>query len=332
MVIKGIDYVIRHKMALCISFLSTGMIFAIVSCGPSQSEIESVIDYRVQEILANIPTHTPSQNPTPQPTATVIPTATPQPTPTPIILPPTPTPLILAPTPTAITIFPTPTAISIQPTPVNPARTSSKFQEIYSDIWSSVFMLATTNGHGTGWLIEPGLILTNEHVIRGYNNVTVYQVSYPPFNADLISVDTKRDLALLRYDPNQTILNPNTLPIPLGSATNDDIAQDIMALGYSGDPVIKNLKVDRPSANVGVLSLIIDFGPNAQGFNLIMDAAVDPGDSGGPVINGMGEVIGMTRAVVENTSTGQRVVGTFYAVHIDEIKRSLPALRSGLSR
>lgn len=327
--IKGINYLIRYKIALCIALLGSSTIFATVACGPSQSEIESIIDYRVEEILDNLPIPTPSQNPTPQPTATVVPTPTPQPTPTPIILPPTPTPLVLAPTPTAITIAPTPTPISIQPDPTKPPLT---FQEIYSDIWSSVFMLKTRNGHGTGWLIEPGLILTNEHVIAGHNSVTVYQVTYPPFNADLISIDTKRDLALLRYDPDQVILHPDALPIPLGSATNDDIAQDIMALGYSGDPVIKNQNVDRPSANVGVLSLIIDFGPNAQGFNLIMDAAVDPGDSGGPVINGRGEVVGMTRAVVENTSTGQRVVGTFYAVHIDEIKGSLPALRSGLSR
>ena len=329
MVIKGIDYIIRYKFALCIALLGSSTIFSNVACGPNQSEIESIIDYRVEEILDNRPSPVPSQNPTPQPTATVVPTATPQPTPTPLILPPTPTPLVLAPTPTAITIAPTPTPISIQPDLTKPPLT---FQGIYSDIWPSVFMLKTRNGHGTGWLIEPGLILTNEHVISGYTSVMVYQVSYPPFNADLIAIDTKRDIALLRYDPNQAILDPTALPIPLGSATDDDIAQNIMALGYSGDPVIKNLNVDRPSANVGVLSLIIDFGPNAQGFNLIMDAAVDPGDSGGPVINGKGEVVGMTRAVVENTSTGQRMVGTFYAVHIDEIKGSLPMLRSGLSR
>jgi putative serine protease PepD len=58
-----------------------------------------------------------------------------------------------------------------------------------------------------------------------------------------------------------------------------------------------------------------------------MDTPVDPGDSGGPVLDASGEVVGMTRAVAEQTVGGQRVVGTFYAVHIDEILDSLPDLK-----
>ncbi len=50
------------------------------------------------------------------------------------------------------------------------------------------------------------------------------------------------------------------------------------------------------------------------------------------MVNSNGEVVGMTTGVVETSTDGQRVVGTFYALHIDEIKRSLPALKSGLSR
>ena len=105
-----------------------------------------------------------------------------------------------------------------------------------------------------------------------------------------------------------------------------------MALGYSGEAPVNNGIVDLPSANVGVLSLIIDLGPNSRGYTLVMDVPVDPGDSGGPVVNSTGEVVGMTTGVVETSTAGQRVVGTFYALHVDEIKSSLPALKSGLSR
>ena len=193
-------------------------------------------------------------------------------------------------------------------------------------------MVSVGSGHGTGWLLEPGIILTNEHVIRGHSRVSIYQNSGYPFEAEVISSDSQRDIAVLRFDESSTSLPQDSNPLTLGDISARDIAQPMMALGYSGEYPVKNDTIDKPSANVGVLSLIIDFGPQSGGFTLVMDVPVDPGDSGGPVVNANGEVVGMTRGVVEKSSAGQRVVGTFYALHIDEVKKSLPALKSGLSR
>ena len=66
-------------------------------------------------------------------------------------------------------------------------------------------------------------------------------------------------------------------------------------------------------------------------FNPVIDAPVDPGGTGGPVLNAHGEVA-MVRAVQEYTPSGRRVVGTFYAVHVDEIRDALPDLKRGISR
>ena len=314
MITEGINYDCFRRSSLTAVLIS--ICITLTACGPTTAEIESLVDERLQVLLAEIPTVTPLPSVTPSPTTT------PQPTPTVVAYLPTPTPMTILPTPTPITIITIPTAT---PQPI------VDFNKVYSKISASVFKITAGNGHGTGWIIESGLIATNEHVVRGQTTVTVHQVSHDAFKATVVATDSKRDIALLAYDKSVT-LDTSAIPLQLGTTTNADLAQPLMALGYSGQAPVKNGLVDMPSANVGVLSLIIDLGPNSRGYTLVMDVPVDPGDSGGPVVNSIGEVVGMTTGVVEASTAGQRVVGTFYALHIDEIKRSLPALKSGLSR
>jgi len=203
---------------------------------------------------------------------------------------------------------------------------------VYRDAWRSAFLIDTPRRGGSGWLIEPGLILTNEHVLGRASRVTVHQALDPAFTATVVGRDSRRDIALLQFDPEEVRLPPNAQPLSLGQISNNDIAHALIALGYSSIEVFGNRAVGPAGANVGVLSQITDFGSGSFGRNLVMDVPVDPGDSGGPVLNERGEVVGMVRAVQEQTNTGQRVVGTFYAVHVDEIRAALPALKRGESR
>jgi serine protease Do len=203
---------------------------------------------------------------------------------------------------------------------------------VYRDAWPSAFLIDTPSRGGSGWLVEPGLVLTNEHVLGRYSQVTVRQALDPAFTATVLGRDSRRDIALLQFDPDDVRLPPNIEPLALGRISNNNVAQTLIALGYSGVEVNGNGTVGPASANVGVLSQITDFGSGSFGRNLVMDVPVDPGDSGGPVLNDRGEVVGMVRAVQEQTNSGQRVVGTFYAVHVDEIRAALPALKRGESR
>ena len=195
-----------------------------------------------------------------------------------------------------------------------------------------MFLIETSQGIGSGWLIEPGLILTNEHVIEGSFRVTVRQASNPPFTATVLAFDSRRDVALLRFDPRRARLPQAAALLPLGQIQSRDITSTLLGLGYSGTGIKADGTVGSAPANVGVLSQITDFGDTGEGLNLVMDAPSDPGDSGGPVLDSGGAVVGMIRAARVQNSAGQRVVGTFYAVHIDEIREVLPALKRGESR
>ncbi len=200
---------------------------------------------------------------------------------------------------------------------------------LYRETRASVFYIDPTDGqHGTGWLLEPGLIITVAHVASGREQVIVRQASAPTFIATVVGMDERRDIALLRYDVDGAELEPKARPLPLGDAGSNDIASTLLALGYSSSGVKREGTVGSPKANAGILSQITNFGPESYGRNLEMDAAIDPGDSGGPVLNSAGEVIGMVRAAARRSEAGQTVVGTFYAVHADEIRAALEEIRN----
>ena len=301
---------------------------AACSFGPSVVEVEQIVNKRMATAIAGIPTVTPAplvatatpvtfpNTSTPAPTTTPVLTPTPQPTPT---LQPKPTPFRLPPTATP------------QPT-VTPRPPEKTFNDVFNEYQFSVFRIETSDGMGTGWLIEPGLVLTNQHVVQGYTTVSVRQNQRSPFPARVRAVDQPRDIALLSFDVNQTPLDPRAKPLPIGDVYQSDIASSMMAMGYSGGLTADDDGTIGPAtANIGVLSGIVYF-VLFDVNNLVIDAAVDPGDSGGPVLDIKGEVVGMTRAAQTNTGSGQRVVGTFYAVHWNEIARALPDLKRGISR
>ena len=296
---------------------------ALLSVACTTSNEETVRE-RVEEILSGLPTATPIVFPTPLPTVTPVPTSTPAPTITPV---PTATP---QPTATPMTIPPTPGSVVIAPTPM--PRAVRSLSEVYLKTWPSVFFIETPRGHGTGWLIERGLILTNEHVVNGHSEVKVRQPEHEAFEAVVLAADSLRDVALLRFDADTVGLHPGAEPLQLGQITSNNIAESVIGLGYSEGRIKSDGTVGSAAANVGVLSQVINFGNSGPGLNLVLDAALDPGDSGGPILNSAGLVVGMTRAAKEQTLGGQRVVGAFFAVHVDEIRGSLPMLKKGESR
>ena len=209
------------------------------------------------------------------------------------------------------------------------ASAPSNLTGVYQQAWPAVFYIEPEGGqHGTGWLLEPGVIVTAAHVVSDSAEVTIRQSAAPAFAAMVVGVDKRRDVALLGYDVPATRLGTGAAPLVLGDADINDIAGDLLALGYSGSGVKGDGEVGSPKANAGILSQITNFGAQSYGRNLEMDAPIDPGDSGGPVLNIAGEVVGMVRAAARRTPGGGQVVGTFYAIHADEIRAAVEGIRS----
>ena len=216
--------------------------------------------------------------------------------------------------------FATPTGSGQPALPVTVRGQASQlgvnFNNVYREVWPSVFKIETGSGNGTGWMVGPGLILTVHHLVAGETSVVVRQANAPPMTALVAGWDATKDIALLEITAGHENMHSAVQQRGLrtGSVSTGDIASFVLVLGYSGSVGLTSFGgVGGATANVGVLSQITNFGPQSYGVNLTIDAAVDPGDSGGPVFNLAGEVIGMIR-LAQLSSGGQRVVGTFYGI------------------
>ena len=272
-----------------------GVILAAACGGVSEEDLdlalalaqETAVNDAVATAIAEIP-----PVPTPAPTATPQPAPTPQPTSTPV---PTATP-------------------------------GPNFAKIYQEKVFSVFQVDLGSEKGSAWMIDEGVLVTNQHVVGDNEFVLIRQATAPPFQAAVATVDVDRDLALLFFDPAAT----DARPMVTGSLTADDIAEPLMALGYSEGSPKPDGSVGAARVKIGVLSQMIDLGP--AGINLTMDAAIDPGESGGPVLNKYGEVVGMNRGIRVTTPEGSPVFGTFFALHVNDIKLWYETIKTFLSQ
>jgi serine protease Do len=160
-------------------------------------------------------------------------------------------------------------------------------------------------GLGSGVIIDRrGYVLTNFHVIRGADGVTVRLSSKQEYRGRIVGVDPKTDLAVIRFDPDAEL----TIA-PLGNSDALRVGEWAIAIGNP-------FGLDQ-TVTVGVVSATgrADVGI-ARFENFIQtDASINPGNSGGPLVNLQGEVIGINTAIV---ATGQ---GIGFAIPANLAKR-----------
>ncbi len=223
-------------------------------------------------------------------------TKTPSPTPTPE---PTRTPI---PTPR-----PTPTAT---PTPTLPQMVSVAAR--------SVVAVKTPAGTGSGFFIGRGLILTNAHVVGQFHKATIAADRLEiklGVTGDVIGVDEEADIALVSVGSD--IDRP---ALKLGDADSISLAEEVVIIGFPLSEVLG----DAVSVTRGILSS--KRTKNGLMF-LQTDAAANPGNSGGPLLNSAGEVLGIVTLRIDLTAAGVFTEGTALALSAEDIAARLPSLR-----
>ncbi|HUH88715.1 MAG TPA: Do family serine endopeptidase [Pusillimonas sp.] len=165
-------------------------------------------------------------------------------------------------------------------------------------------------GVGSGFIIsEDGYILTNNHVVEGANGIFVTMTDGKEHTAEIIGTDPRTDIALIKIDVK------GLSPLPIGDSKQLKKGQWVLAIGspFGLDSTVTAGIVSAINRDTG------DYLPFIQ-----TDVAVNPGNSGGPLINLAGEVVGINSQIISQSGG---FMGISLAIPIDEVMRVVKELK-----
>ncbi len=179
-------------------------------------------------------------------------------------------------------------------------------------------------GEGSGFVYrKDGYIVTNQHVVDGADKFTVRMNDGKEYSAKLIGADALKDIAVLKVDAGN-------LPVaPLADSDKVRVGEPVIAIG---SPLGYEATV-----TAGIVSTnhrkLSDLGqaqdPRSPQTYLQTDAAINRGNSGGPLLNAQGQVIGVNRAIARWDSDGFTQIpieGIGFAIPINDVKSSIEAI------
>jgi serine protease Do len=178
------------------------------------------------------------------------------------------------------------------PPPIVPFENDPFFRYFFGEPQGPRGYRREMRGIGTGMIVDGyGHILTNHHVVSGATKITVRMASAEEFEAKIMGVDPKTDLAVIKIKP------PKNIPhLSFGNSDKLRVGEWVVAIGNS-----RGLE---QTVTAGIISAkhrtgILD--PSNYQDYIQTDAAINPGNSGGPLLNLRGEVIGVNAAIVSES-------------------------------
>lgn len=157
-------------------------------------------------------------------------------------------------------------------------------------------------GAGSGFIVSPdGVILTNAHVVKGADEVTVKLQDRREYRAKVLGSDPKTDVAVLKIDAK------NLPVVPIGNSRNLQVGEWVLAIGSPFGL--------ESTVTAGVVSATGRSLPSDANVPFIQtDVAINPGNSGGPLFNTRGEVVGINSQIYSQTGG---YMGMSFAIPMD---------------
>ena len=180
--------------------------------------------------------------------------------------------------------------------------------QVTTNIWGQTVVSPAS---GSGFVLTAdGYIVTNYHVVEDASSITVQFKNGDKYPATLVGSEAGNDVAVLKIDAQ------NLTPVRLGSSSDMVVGEQVAAIGNPLGEMTFSMTVGYISALDKPLTI------DGSVFNVLQtDAAINSGNSGGPLFNMYGQVVGITNAKYSNNgSTRASIEGICFAIPIDDVK------------
>ena len=189
-----------------------------------------------------------------------------------------------------------------------PLSSGISLPDMVENALRSLVEIQTTFGSGTGFIVNSdGLVVTNRHVVQGVDRANLRLVSGASYTAQVVDEHDNLDLAYLLIDSSTQFT-----PIAVGDSDNVRVGESVIVIGF---PIADRLGSE-PTVSQGIVSA------RRTGGLIQTDAPVNPGNSGGPMLDQFGNVIGVVVSRVEEAG-GRDISGIGFAIPINEVTADL---------
>ena len=189
-----------------------------------------------------------------------------------------------------------------------PLSSGLSVADVTENALPSVAQIIAGSGSGSGFIInEGGLVVTNKHVVEGSNRVTVRLAAGGEYQGSVTQRHPTLDLAYIQIGATRSFT-----PIAVGDSDAIRVGEDVIVIGF---PLGNSLGLE-PTVSVGIISAKRD-------GRLQTDASLNPGNSGGPLLDMFGQVVGVVVSRIESIDGGRAVSGIGFAIPINAVKSGL---------